>query len=815
MIMNNLWQDMRYAARMLIKQRGFTIVAILTLALGIGANAAIFSVTNALFLRPIRASNADSVVRLYGGKAESGDFDVFSYPNYTDLRDRAQSLTDLAAHNYTSVSLNSHGQPESLEGELVTGNYFSVLGIEAVRGRTLLPSDDLNPGAHPFVVISNRLWQRRFGADSGVLGAKIYINSHPFTVVGVMPEGFNGSYDAFTSEFWAPMMMHEQVRPRGLSLDRRGWGWLSATGRLKEGTSIEQAQAELEQLAAQLREDHPRFNQDQYFQLVAAGALPEQFRADLLKAVGLVMLIVTLVLLVACSNIASITLSRVMMRRREIAIRQSLGATSGRIARQWLVESLLLALAGGLVGVLIAAWVKDGLATMRPPDWTNYSPDPSLDARVIGFTLLLSLITGVVFGLIPAIRAARMDLGATLKEESATSAGNRRQSRFFSLFVVTQVTISIVLMVVAGLLLRSLRESSAFDPGFNTENIFLAGIDLRRHGYDEERGRDFYLRLNERMKLLPQVEASSFALVTPLGSGRESLGFRIEGHEPPQGRSTFPIAYNLVGPDYFNVMEIPILRGRSFDQRDSQKNASPTIVINETMARRFWPDQDPTGRMIQMGRQSLEIVGVARDIKYYSLGEEPQPYVYASLAQGYSPGLTLHLRTTGNPTALAVAVRQEVASLDPNIALLNEMTFEELRKVSLFPTRALAAIVTLFGLLALALTILGIYGVVSNSVARCTHEIGLRMALGAQRKDIYRLVLGQGITLTLIGVGLGVLTSLALTRFLSSLLFGVSATDPITISVMSLLLILVAMAACLVPARRAAKVDPTSALRYE
>ncbi|MCI0486761.1 MAG: FtsX-like permease family protein, partial [Blastocatellia bacterium] len=473
-----------------------------------------------------------------------------------------------------------------------------------------------------------------------------------------------------------------------------------------------------------------------------------------------------------------------------------------------------ISLLGGAAGLLVAVWVKDGLMALAPPDWTNFAPDPRLDARVLAFAFALAILTGAAFGLVPALRASGTDVGAALKEEGAIGSSHR--SRFFSLFVIAQVSVSLVLLVVAGLLLRSLGESEAFNPGFDSDNILLATVDLDRHGYSEAQGKEFYRQLTERLRALPGVTSVTSANLVPLGGAREALGYRIAGHEPPPGRTTFSIDTALVGPDYFSTMGIPILRGRGFDDRDEGSGARPVTVINETMARRFWPGEDAIGKNFQIAEGPfVEIIGIARDIKYYSLGEEPRPYVYGFADQVYFSQMTIHLRTAGSPETLARAVKREVAALDANVAVLNLITLAELRRVPLFPVRALAAISTMFGMLALVLTAVGIYGMVSYSVSRRTREIGIRQALGADRSGIFRLIVGQGLVLTLIGIAVGLVACFALTRFLSSLLFDISATDPFTFGGTALLLAGVALMACYIPARRATKIDPMTALRYE
>jgi putative ABC transport system permease protein len=816
--MDTLWQDLRFGLRLLRKNPGFTLVAIITLALGIGANTAIFSFVNSLFLRPLAVADPDRVVRLYGEDSGGRRFGSLSYPNYVDLRDRSQTLEALAAHGQVEASVGRGATAENLEGEVVTGNYFTLLGVNAMLGRTLLPEDDIAPGAHPVVVISRSFWQRRLGADPNAVGQTLYINAHPFTVVGVMPENFKGTYQSFAADFWVPVMMQAQVRPRGFPLDTRGWNWIGSTGRLKPGVTLAEAQAEFDHLANELGENYPQANQGLTgFRLYPASALPEELRQGAAGMLRFFMAVVGLVLMAACANIASLLLARMAGRRQEVAVRQSLGATRSRLVRQWLTESLLLALAGSVIGLIFAVWAADALMLLVPPDFASFSPALRLDGRVLAFTLIVSMAAGVLCGLFPALRASKADLVAALKEGGITAVSNRHRSRLQQAFVVVQVAISLVLLAAAGLLLRSLHNSAAFDPGFKTDNLLLARLDVGRLGYTQERGQAFYRELGERLKQLPGVSAVTSAIIVPLGPGSETGGYRIPGQVPPNGDALFSIGRNVVGPDYFATMGIPLVSGRDFEARDAEPGARPVIVINETMAREFWPDGNAIGQSIQVGSRGpmAEIVGVARDIKYYTLAEEPQPYLYTSAAQFYSPGLTMHIRTAGDPARLTQAVRQEVESLDPNVVISNLTTFAELRQVPLFPGRAMATVSSLFGLLTLMLAGVGIYGVTSYMVSQRTREVGIRLALGAQRRDVFRLVIGQVAAMVVSGIGLGLIAALGLTRFLSSLLYGVSATDPLTFAAVATMLLLVALVACYLPARRAMKIDPMVALRYE
>jgi putative ABC transport system permease protein len=816
--LETLWQDIRYGLRMMLKNPGFTAIAVLTLALGIGATTAVFSFVNSLFLRPLAVANPEQVVRLYAEDSRGRKFDVFSYPNYADLRDLSQTLHALAAHSYTNASVGVGNGAEDTAGEVVTGNYFNLLGVNAAMGRVLSPEDDLAAGPHPVVVVSHAIWQSRLGADRNAVGRKLYINSHPFTIVGVTPEGFKGTYQAFSADFWAPMMMQAQVRPSGSSLDDRGWGWLGGTARLKPGVTLSQAQAELDRLANQLRQEYPGVSRYVAgFRFYPASALPEEFRQGASGMLKFFMAVVGLALLAACANIAGLMMARMTARQREVALRQALGATRGRLIRQLLTESLLLALSGASAGLLFAVWLANGLMMLAPPDFRNFSPAQRLDARALAFTLTVSVVAGVLCGLFPALLASKSNLVTALKEGELAISGGRHRSRLQQVFVAMQVAVSLTLLVVAGLLLRSLQNSAAFDPGFRTDNLLLAQFDLRRHSYSQEQGQAFISRLIEHLKSLPGARAATSATIVPLGGGRETHGYRIPGHVQPNGDSVFSIGTNNVGPDYFATMGIPILRGRDFAARDANPGARPVAVINETMARRFWPNADAIGQHIQPGGNSppLEIIGVARDIKYHSLAEEPQPYIYTSATQIYTPYLTLSIRTEGDPKMLANTVRKEIERLDSNVAVTKLITFAELRQGPLFPSRAMAIVSSLFGLLALLLAAVGIYGITSYMVGQRTREIGIRITLGAERGDIFRLIVEQGVRSALVGVGIGLAAALALTRFLSSQLFGVTARDPLTFAAVALLLIFIALLACWNPARRATKVDPLVAIKHE
>ncbi len=812
--MSSFLQDLKYALRMLAKSPGFTAIAVLTLALGIGANTAIFSYANGLFLRPLPVESPEQVVRIHG-RTEERRFDTLSYPTYVDIRDQARSFRAVAAHQQVDVDLGAESAVVNAHGELVTGNYFTMLGVRAALGRTLQPADDLTEGAHPVVVISDGLWKRHFGGAAGVVGQTVHINRLPFAVIGVMPESFRGTYVAMPADFWAPIMMYQQVRPRGISIQRRGWGWLYSTGRLAPGVTQAQAQAELDGLAAQWQGQKLLDRRDG-FELFAAHSLPESFYSGARQTLGLFQIVAGLVLLVACGNIASVLLARVTARRREMAIRQSLGASRGRLVRQWLVESLVLAALGGLLGLVAAFWVGDALLLLVPPDFSEFAPTAPLDARVLLFTSLVALGTGIFFGILPALRASSASPAGPAREESG-AAGSAGKTRLFGVFVAGQVAVSLLLLIGAGLLLRTLANAQAFHPGFDPAGLVVAKVNLQRPGYDQARGREFVRQALERLRRLPGAEQPTFAMLLPLGMSEETSGFRIPGHTGRDGSPYISLDNNIVGPGYFRAMGIPLLLGRDFTERDAQAGATPAVVINETMARRFWPKESAVGKTIIYGSQgpTLEVIGVARDINYYSLGEEPRPYVYGSYAQLYTPSITFQARATTDPAALARAMTSELAAVDPAIALGKAITFEELRRLPLFPQRAIAWVTTVFGGLALLLTVIGLYGILSYSVTQRTREIGIRLALGARPASISTLVVRRGLQWVAWGAALGWVAAFAGMRFLTQLLFGVQPLDPLTYVAAALLIAAVALVACWIPARRAARVDPMVALRYE
>lgn len=811
-LMKHVRSDFRQAFRSIRKNKGASLATILILALGIGANTALFNFIDNTFMRPPNLVQADRVARVYGVSTRGGRFEVFSYPDYLKLRDENHVFEGVAAHATATVSLGDEEGAENLIGEIVSGNYFSVLGVNAFLGRTLQDTDDQTLSAHPVVVLGYGLWQRRFGADPSMLGRSVSINGVSFTVVGIAPRDFNGTFDAFRSDMWVPMMMQPEIRRRRSgNLFRVGWGWLSATGRLDDGVDLRKAQSDLDRVASIVQRETP--DQLGGFEVYPASATPDGMRRLALGPSSILLGIVALTLLVACANIAGLMLSRVTARTHEIAIRKSLGASRWRLARLWLSEGLLLAVGAGALSTVVAVWAQRGLLKLLPPvdALTSFSPDLSLGWRALFFTMLVAMTTAVVFGLIPALRAAGAEGGASLKNDSG-SAGPR--SRLQGTFIVAQVAVSVVLLISAGLLSRSLIAAGATSPGFDSENLFLAELRMDRYGYGKAQGREFLRRVEERIRLLPGVRGAALGSVVPLGFSEDRQGVTIPGHEAPGGRSTIPIDFNIVGSDYWKTMGIPLLRGRDFGPGAPEYS----IIINETMAGRYWPGRNPVGERIRSGTKGpeLEIIGVVQDIKYESLNESPRPFMYASLSDRYFSRMVLHVRLHETQAGgFARTLQKEVSSIDPKVAATSLMTFEELRRLPLFPSRALASFSSTFGLLALSLSALGIYGMVSGLVGRRTREIGIRMALGADRTRVLSLFMGKGMKWVAVGLALGSGLALLASSLIGSFLFGITSTDPLTFLTVMALALGVTLLASWIPGRRASRLEPMDALRYD
>jgi putative ABC transport system permease protein len=816
--MKTLFQDVRYGLRMLWKTPGFTIVAVVSLALGVGLNTAIFSIVNVMLIRPVpMVKDHGRVVWLRA---------PISYPDYLDYRDKTRSFEGMAAATGTSeFSLQGTGGPEVIKGEFVTENYFDVLKVGALKGRTFAKDEGQTPA--PVVVLSEHLWRTHFDSDSGIIGRQISLNGLSFTVIGVASKDFIGTEAGLNRELWVPLRMQPVLNPpetvraadpassRFLSRDSH---WLAVFARLAPGVSRQQAGTDLNNVARNVAEAYQGRASAETLRsvqlLTMSGGLDPRDQGEALPLAGIVMAVVALVLLIACANIAGLLLARAAVRRRETAIRQALGATRPRLVRQWLTESVLLGIGGGALGLVLALWANQLLISYLQTT-PLASLDLGLDWRVLAFTLLVSVVTGIVFGLAPAVQAARVDIVTSLKSEDAQRAGSRR-SRLRTAFVTAQVTMSVVLLVCAGLFIRSLQSANTIDPGFRVDRALTVPINLGLLRYKESDGENFYRNLLARVQAQPGVESASLVRFAQLGLAYAQFQVFVEGRDLKDDEG-FSTGFNVVGPNYFKTMETPLLRGRDFSDAD-RKGAPEVVVINQTLATALWPNEDALGKRVSVSGPKgpfLEVVGVARDGKYRSLGETPHPYIYQPLLQSYDPKVILVVRSTGEPQSVVTPVREQIRVLDANLPIADVKTLREQVDLSLFPSRVAAWTLGGFGVLALLLAAIGIYGVVSYSVAQRTREIGLRRALGAKESDVLKLVLGEGFFVISIGLALGLLVAFAATRLIAGFLYGVPPTDPLTFVGVPVLLGLIALGACYIPARRATKVDPLVALRYE
>ncbi|MDQ3256312.1 MAG: ABC transporter permease, partial [Acidobacteriota bacterium] len=766
--MQTLWQDLRYGVRMLFRKPSFAAIAVITLALGIGVNTTIFSFVNAALFRPLPVPRSEELVRLWDGMASS-------YPDYTAYRDEGKVFAGLAAYTQRAMSLTIGGETERIWGEIVSGNYFDVLATPPAQGRGFLPEEDRTPGTHPVAVISAPLWKRRFNSDKEIIGKTIYLSNHAFAIIGITAENFAGATVVSPPDLWVPLMSEPLVQPGSVSLTSPDDGWLAIMGRLKSDVTLTQAQAAISTIASRLhqarnaRQSGPEGPDSRVVTVVAARGLmvPPQGRATTLFVVGLLMTVVTLVLLVACANVANMLLARASARRKEIAVRLALGASRWRVVRQLLTESLLLGFAGGAAGLLLALWSADLLQSLLPQESSGMRAtlDTSPDVRVFAYTLLLSMLTAVVFGLMPALQASKPNLTSALKDESV--AFSRRRLSLRNLLVISQVAVSLLLLIAAGLFIRNLRNTQCAEPGFALDHAMMMSFDLGLAKYDTARGRVFQEQLQERVRAVPGVRSATLAEWVPLGGSKSVSPLYIEGEPAEAARfdEDSLLSHNTIGPDYFKTMSIPLVNGRDFNNQDTATSPD-VIIVNETLACRITPDGNAIGKRIRMDSKGdyLEVVGITRDIKYVQLAERPVFYGYRPLAQRYRSAMTLHVRTSVDPGALINQVRDEVKALDRNLPLTNVKTMQEHMRTPLAPAKLLAWLSGAFGVLALLLAATGLYGVMAYLVSGRTREFGIRVALGAQGTDVLRLVLAEGLTLVGLGIFFGLTASVALTR---------------------------------------------------
>jgi predicted permease len=812
--MQTLLHDLRFGARQLLKRPGFTLLAIISMALGIGANTAIFSLVDTVAFRPLPVRNASELQELYGTLHNGADYTLQSYLNYKDYRDRNQVFTGLIAYRIAVASLSHNGNNERVWGTMASANYFDVLGVPPLLGRGFLPEEDQTPKSHPVVVLSYGCWQKRFGSDPTIVGRTVLVNNTPFTVVGVARKGFIGTDVAYSPEFWTPLMMSPVIEPGNNSLESRTNDNFFVVGRLKPGITKAQAEASLRALTFELGKEYPKENAGRGIELIPPGLFIPDIRNGVFAFTAVLGAVGFLVLLLACVNLANLLLARATERRKEIAIRLAVGASRRRLIRQLMTESVMLSLAGGIFGVLVAAAINRVVQRVDFPIDIALVFDLRIDWRVLSFTLGLSVLTGMLFSIIPALQSSKPQLVPALKDE-ASMAGFRR-SRLRNTLVVAQVTLSLVLLISAGLIVRSLQEAQRMRPGFNPENAVAFSFDVGLQGYDETKGRALQKQALERIRALAGVEAAALVDNIPLSLNYNSTSIYIEG-QPPTPAAQLPLAVpSSVTPGYFQTMGIS-LRGRDFTDQE-EKTEHRVAIVNETFAKKFFPGQDPVGKRFNFSgadKPFWEIIGVCGDGKYNSLGEEPKAALFRPQWRDYSTAVSLVARTKGDPKTVLAAMQREMRSLDPTLPLYGMKTLKDHMKIPLFPAKIAAGALGSFGVLALVLAAVGIYGVMSYVVAGRTREIGLRMALGARTGNVRRLILRQGMSLALIGSAIGLGIAFATTRLLKSVLYGVEATDVTTFAGVTILLALVALLACWIPALRASRVDPMVALRAE
>ena len=822
-MIRDLWQDTRYGARMLRKSPGLTSVAVLSLALGIGAISTIFSFVNGVMLRPLPFHEPERLVLLDETALKRGVTSMsVSYPNFLDWREQNQSFEDIACFDTGGFNIGAGtlgAEPEQLKGAFVTHGLFEILGVAPILGRTFTADED-QPDHDLVVILSYALWQRRFGGDPNILGQTVSLNNRPRVAIGVMPKGFQFPEVA---EAWGPLALTTKI------YTRTDHG-LSAIARLKPGVTLDQAQAEMTNIAAGIEQQNPVTNEGLSVNVIGLRAsLVGDYKAALLILLG----VVGFVLLIACVNVANLLLARATARQKEIAIRAALGANRKRIFRQLLTESLLLGLISGALGLMLAMWGMDLLLAAIPidiPFWMKFD----LDARVLGFTAACSLLTGFVFGTAPALEASNPDLNETLKEGGRSGTGSGRH-RLRSLLVVAEIALSLVLLVGAGLMMRSFISLQSVNAGINPEGVLTTYIALPGAKYREPEKRiAFFSQLLDRVRTIPGVQSAGTNSGLPLSGNNWGRSLTVEGFPVLSVGEAPMINHCVISPGYFSAMGISILKGRDFDERDitapkpqiavrgevQPASSTGVTIIDERLAREYWPDADPIGKRIRFGPPEDNepwhtIVGVVREVKHDRLDASTRMSVYLPFAQVPIGGSSLAIRTSGRPESLIGAVRNQVKELDPDLPLIRTMPMTEVVARSVWQPRLYTALFGVFAVVALILATVGIYGVMSYTVTQRTREIGLRMALGAQRQDVLKLVVGHGVIITAVGVGAGLAAAIALTRLMSSLLFNVTATDPITFAAVSVVLAGVALGACFVPALRAAKVDPMVALRYE
>jgi putative ABC transport system permease protein len=814
--MNTLLQDIRFGLRMLLKSPSISIVATIALALGIGANTAIFSVVNAVLLRPLPFPNADSLVALFETDLQRGlQRGSHSYPNFLDMRAQNTVFERVSTYRTGDFIMTGRGEPARLQGSVATADLLPLLGVQPMLGRMFLPDEDKPSESGRVVILSQPLFQKRFDADPSILNQAVTLNGVSYTIVGVMPAGFEFPIQNEPVDLWTTIAGDASGSTPVTA--QRGAHFLQVIGRLKPGVNLEQAQAEITAIASRLEQQYPDTNTRRGLRVDSAlAALVGDVRPTLFILLGAV----ACVLLIACANVANLLLARSAGRHKEMAIRAAMGASRIRVIRQLLTESVLLSLLGGAVGLLLAVWWSDLLIALGKEDIPR-AVQVGIDLRVLGFTLGVSLLTGIIFGLAPAFHSSKTGLIDALKEGGRGTSEGARRNKVRSFLVVTELAIAVVLLVGAALLIQSLWRLQKVNSGLQPENILTFNVGLPEVKYDSEKQAQFFIDLKSRLEATPGVQSASSILPLPLSGDRFSISFEIEGR--PMAPKDHPSGdFFATGVGYFRAMGIPIVKGRDFEDRD-RYGSTPVVIITETFAGQFFPNEDPIGKRIKPGISTIEgdkstmreIIGVAGDVRNRNLSTEPRPAYYVPQTQVPFDQMVMVVKTTGEPHSLTSAATKQVAALDPDIPVFGVKSMEEYLSASVAAPRFSTTLLSIFAAVALVLTVVGLYGVMSYSVAQRTNEIGIRLALGAQPRDVLLMIVKQGSLLIVLGLGIGLLGAYAATRVISSLLFGVTAKDPITFVAAAVVLALVALLACYVPAWRATKVDPLRALRYE
>jgi predicted permease len=749
-------------------------------------------------------------VGLYRKIPQDANYNRFSYPNYKDVRDRSRSFTGLAAYFFTAFHLSDGERTERLYGKVTSGNYFSTLGVPMALGRGFLPEEDATPGSHPVAVLGHGLWTRRFGADPAILGRSVTLNGHPCVVVGVTAREYLGTEVGMVPDLYIPMMMAGVAMPGFSALEDRGLGWLRVVGRLRPGVTAAGAASEMDTIAAAMKTEHPAENEAFGIAVISSFGIHPQFRGLVGTFLMILMVVVGLVLAIACANIAGLMLARAVDRRAEMAIRSALGAGRGRLARQLLAESLALAALGAGLAIVVAPWIARGLSSLQGLSPLAGPVDLRMDARVLLFSIAVSAGAAVLFGLVPALTTSRVNPAEVLRDASGRAS---RQTGARRLFVGAQVALSLTLLIASALFLRSLGHARGIDPGFDPDGVSVLSVDTSLQGYDEARSRHFFEELMQRVRALPGVSTAALADHALLGNDQDAT-VMVDGYTPPGGLTGTVVNFAMIGPGWLETMRIPLVRGRDFDERDAAGTPA-SLIINETMARRFWADGDALGRPVHFGGTSATVVGITRDAKYVTLGEEPRPYMFFALNQRFRASLVLHVRATKDAGALMPLVQSELRALDRDLPVYAAGTLADHLSEQLLVPKLAAIVLGAFGALAALLASLGVYGLMAGAVAQRTREFGIRVALGARDSDVMRLVLGQMSRLVAAGLAVGLALAIGAARFLSAFLYGISPWDAASFAAAIVLLASVALVAGYLPARRATRVDPIRALRYE